>query len=155
MQRVRLPARWKKKMISCDSARPTAWVIFRRKFTAVHHYLLQSRPPFLSMFTKKRSVQVRGSKKEGKRWNAVCTTSFSLFCPPPPVILSLSPLPARFPTPDHPSRARCLGLSPSLSFARSERTSLARVPCRLAFHAALPSLLSSPLPAAAYRRRKS
>ena len=118
----------KKKMITFRSAtpRPTAWVIFRRKFTAVHHYLLHSpsSTPFASMFTKetKRASrrQVRKERKKERGGTRFVPSSLSLS--------NYSPLflPSRF-----------VGLASLL--ARSERTSLARV-----HRAGLPSTPPTP-----------
>lgn len=118
----------KKKMITFRSAtpRPTAWVIFRRKFTAVHHYLLHSpsSTPFASMFTKetKRASrrQVRKERKKERGGTRFVPSSLSLS------IYSPLFLPSRF-----------VGLASLL--ARSERTSLARI-----HRAGLPSTPPTP-----------
>lgn len=117
--------------------RPTARVIFRRKFTAVHHYLLHSHPlPPCSCLCSQRT-RARGSKEERRtRKVVVCISSF-----PPLSPVSLFPraslhLPSLFPPPRrcHPTPARLPApLSPSLFFAKNERTSLARAPYRFAF----------------------
>lgn len=113
-------------MITFRSAtpRPTAWVIFRRKFTAVHHYLLHSpsSTPFASMFTKetKRASrrQVRKERKKERGGTRFVPSSLSLS-------LSIySPLFLRFTS---------LVSSVSLPCSRKNVVS-SRTSCRVAFH---------------------